>query len=108
MALQLSAALAYFELTLEVQVHIGLPIVSQTYLRNKPYPALYTSSLTMSYLSFVSAVVYYLLYPIFLLLQAILTILLFLAAPFIHLVHYIAYACWWPFHILAKFEVSQL
>ncbi len=62
----------------------------------------------MSYISVTVAVVYYLLYPILLLLQALLTVFLFLAAPFIHLGHYIAYACWWPFHIIAKFEVGQM
>lgn len=62
----------------------------------------------MSYISSIGAVVYYLLYPILLLLQALLTVILFLAAPFIHLGHYIAYACWWPFHIIAKFEVGQI
>lgn len=100
------SALAYLELPLEAH---GNTIVLRAFLIRLQYdsfsiPEVFT--LIMSYFSFTGAVVYYLLYPILLLLQALLTVLLFLAAPFIHLGHYIAYACWWPFHILAKFEVD--
>ena len=60
----------------------------------------------MDYLSFASMTVYFVLYPVFLVLKAILTILLFIVAPFLHLGHYMLCACWWPFQFLAKFEVN--
>ena len=61
----------------------------------------------MSYLPFSAAALHYLLYPLLIFLQALLQVLLFLAAPIIHLGRYVAYACWWPFHVLAKFEVGN-
>ena len=60
----------------------------------------------MGYLSFASMTAYFVLYPVFVVLNTVLTILLFLAAPFLHLGHYMLYACWWPFQFLTKFEVN--
>ena len=60
----------------------------------------------MGYLSFVGMTAYFILYPVFVALNAVLTILLFIAGPFLHLGHHILYACWWPFQLLARFEVN--
>ncbi len=59
----------------------------------------------MGYLSATTTFLYYLLYPTAILLGWILALLTTLAAPFLYLGHYVIYACWYPFHILAKFEV---
>ena len=59
----------------------------------------------MGYLSISLATVYYITYPIIYLLSIILFALLVIIAPAVHLVHYILYACWYPIHILGKFEV---
>jgi hypothetical protein len=61
----------------------------------------------MGYLSALTTFVYYLLYPIAVLLGWIFALLAIVAAPFLYLGHYIIYACWYPFHILAKFEVRS-
>ena len=62
----------------------------------------------MVYLSAITTLLYYLLYPIAFLLLRVLSFLSLLAAPFLHLGHYIIHACWYPFHILGKFEVTLL
>lgn len=61
----------------------------------------------MDYLSVASAVLSYILYPVLLLLKAVLTILLILAAPIVQLGRYVFYACSWPIHFLARFEVNR-
>lgn len=60
----------------------------------------------MSYFSSALVVAFYVVQPFFLLLKTILAILLFLAAPLVHLGHYVIHVCSWPFHFLAKFEVD--
>ena len=60
----------------------------------------------MSYLSSARVIAYYILQPLLLMLKSILTILLFLAAPLVHLGHFVVHFCSWPFHFLAKFEVD--
>lgn len=108
MALPPLSALAYLELTLEARSNAIQLRAFLIRLQYDPSSKSKVFTLIMSYLSSTGTVVYYLLYPILLVLQALLTVLLFLAAPLIHLGHYIAYACWWPFHFLAKFEVCHM
>jgi len=63
----------------------------------------------MGYLSALTTFLYYLLYPIAVLLGWIFALLAIVAAPFLYLGHcIIIYTCWYPFHILAKFEVRSL
>ena len=59
----------------------------------------------MGYLSIALTAVYYITYPIIYALSTILSILLVITAPIVHLGHYILYAFWYPIHILGKFEV---
>ncbi|KAL9640177.1 MAG: hypothetical protein Q9164_000445 [Protoblastenia rupestris] len=58
----------------------------------------------MSYLVAALTVLYYLTYPIFYVLHIIISILQVIIAPILHLGHYFVYACWYPFHVLGKFE----
>lgn len=60
----------------------------------------------MTYFSSASLVAFYVVQPLLLVLKTTLTILLFLAAPLVHLGHYVILICSWPFHFLAKFEVD--
>ena len=60
----------------------------------------------MGHYSSALAVAFYAVQPLLLVLKTVLTILLFLAAPLVHLGHYIIHGCSWPFHFLAKFEVD--
>ena len=60
----------------------------------------------MSFLSAAGTVSYYVLYPLIILLRIIVAIVLFLAAPIIHLGYSMLYACYWSFQFLARFEVS--
>ncbi len=62
----------------------------------------------MDYLSATLTVLYYFAYPIFFILQVILSILAIITAPLLHLGHYFLYACYYPIHILGKFEVLLL
>lgn len=49
-----------------------------------------------------TATFYYVTYPFFLLFSLLLTI----AAPLVHLAHYVVHGLWWwPLGIVAKFEV---
>ena len=60
----------------------------------------------MSYFSSALAVAFYVVQPLLLVLKTVVTVLLFLAAPLVHLGHYVIHIFSWPFHFLAKFEVD--
>lgn len=60
----------------------------------------------MDYLSIGRIIVYCVAYPIYYILSLILYTLAVVTTPLQYLVRYLAYACWYPIHILAKFEVS--
>ena len=61
----------------------------------------------MDYLSAAWTAVYYVAYPIFCVLDLILSVLAMIIAPLSHLGHYCLYACWYALCTLAKFEVGH-
>lgn len=81
--------------------------IGHCHLLRYDFILLYVLMPKMSYSSAAFAVLSYILYPVFLLLKAVLTILLILAAPIVHLGRYLFYACSWPIHFLARFEVNR-
>jgi len=85
-----------------VRAFVSAPHVLMKQDTNVPPPK-------MGYLSALTTFLYYLLYPIAVLLGWIFALLAIVAAPFLYLGHcIIIYTCWYPFHILAKFEVRSL
>lgn len=66
-------------------------------------------ALAMDRLSLAGTIIYYIAYPIFYILNLIVYLLAIISAPLFHLGHYfVYYTCWYPIHILAKFEVMQI
>lgn len=64
--------------------------------------------MTMDYLSIVWTGIYYIVYPVFYIILLILHILSIITAPLLHAGQYLVYACcWYPIHVLAKFEVMD-
>ena len=61
--------------------------------------------ITMSYISTALTVAYYLASPIIFLLKILLSVLLVIIAPILHLGQYSFYVCWYSLHLLGKFEV---
>ncbi|KAG8532118.1 uncharacterized protein KY384_003755 [Bacidia gigantensis] len=59
----------------------------------------------MDYIGTSMNVLYYLAFPIIYIVQALCSILWTASAPLIYLGHYVLYACWYPFHVLGKFEL---
>lgn len=59
----------------------------------------------MDYLSNAWNVIYYIAYPVIYVLSLVLYILAIVTAPLQYLIQYLAYACWYPVKIVAKFEV---
>lgn len=59
----------------------------------------------MGYLAIALTIAYYIVYPILYMLNVLFAILAVLAAPVTYLGHYVFYACWYPIHLLSKFEV---
>lgn len=59
----------------------------------------------MEYLSFPLNALYYIAYPLFYILYLVFAVLTIITAPLLHLGHYFLYACYYPIHILGKFEV---
>lgn len=51
---------------------------------------------------------YYIAHPIFHLLNFILFVLAVITAPLLHLGNFCLSACWYAFHVLGKFEASQM
>lgn len=62
----------------------------------------------MDWLSVAGIAVSNLAYPILLFSRALLAILLFVAAPFIHACYLVLYGCWWPFYFLAQVETLYI
>lgn len=62
----------------------------------------------MDYLTLLKLLSLYLFYPIFLFLKYVGLLLVAVAAPFLHLAHYLLHGCMWPLRFLAKFEVWKL
>ena len=61
----------------------------------------------MSAASSTLLVLYYILFPFIWILQSLISLLIVLASPLLHLAHYVLHACWLPFQFLAKFEASS-
>ena len=59
-------------------------------------------------LSAARTAIYYIAHPIFHLLNLILFVLAVITAPLLHLGNFSLYACWYAFHVLGKFEASQV
>lgn len=62
----------------------------------------------MDYLSTLGNVCYYILYPLIRILELLYDLVIIVAAPLIHLGHYSLHAFRFPFHIIAKFEVTAI
>ena len=56
-------------------------------------------------LSTTATVLYYACFPIILLVRLLLAALVFIAAPIVHVAHYVIHALLWPVHQLGKLEV---
>lgn len=53
-------------------------------------------------MSILGTAAYYVCYPFLFLFYALFAI----ASPLLHCAQFILHACWWPFRVLGKFEVS--
>ncbi|KAI4131180.1 MAG: hypothetical protein LQ338_001385 [Usnochroma carphineum] len=62
----------------------------------------------MDYLTLLKLLSLYLFYPIFLFLKYVGLLLVAVAAPFLHLAHYLLHGCMWPLRFLAKFETLYI
>ena len=62
----------------------------------------------MDYAAMAITTLTWILSPIFWLLKVLLTVLVFVTAPLLHLGNYVIQACRWPFIFLAKFEVMAV
>lgn len=62
-----------------------------------------TTAQTIS--SVVYSALYYFVFPLVIILKWLLIALGVIAAPLLHLGHYILHACLWPLRMLARFEV---
>lgn len=58
------------------------------------------------YLALCLIILYWVAFPIYYVLTALLSILLLILSPLLHLAHYFAYACWYPISLIPNFEVS--
>lgn len=62
---------------------------------------------TQTAFSIIYSCLYYLVFPLQILLKWLLIALGVIGAPLLHLAHYILHACLWPLRFLARFEVCH-